>query len=374
MAVWQGTLEGLAVSFWQGKRVLITGHTGFKGAWLSLWLLKLGARVTGLALPPPTSPSLFDQMGMATQLDHRIGNICDPSVVAAAIAAASPDVVFHLAAQSLVLEGYKTPVETWQTNVMGTVHVLEALRTAGKPCAAVLVTTDKVYENREWEFGYRECDPLGGHDPYSASKAAAEIAVSCWRSSYLNGASPIRIASARAGNVIGGGDWSQNRIVPDMIRALAAGQPVLVRNLHAVRPWQHVLEPLNGYLTLGQRLMESDDRRYQVAFNFGPTSEAVRNVGELVEASLRHWPGCYEDASIPNQPHEAGLLGLTIDRARSRLGWMPRWNFDRTVQETMTWYRSAMQSAPGEIRALSLRAISDYEAQRDTGPIARPGV
>jgi CDP-glucose 4,6-dehydratase len=362
----------MVVNFWRGKRVLITGHTGFKGAWLSLWLLKSGARVTGLALPPPTDPSLFDQLKIHSELEHHIGDIRDQSVVAAAIAAASPDVVFHLAAQSLVLEGYQTPVETWQTNVMGTVHVLEALRAAGKPCAAVLVTTDKVYENREWDFGYRECDPLGGHDPYSASKAAAEIAVSCWRSSYLSGTSPIRIATARAGNVIGGGDWSQNRIVPDMIRALAAGEPVRLRNPHAVRPWQHVLEPLSGYLTLGRRLIESDDRLYQDAFNFGPTSESVRNVQELVEAGLRHWPGRYEDASNSVRPHEAGLLGLTIDRARSRLGWIPRWNFDRTVQETMTWYRSAMLSTSPDINAISSRAIADYEAQIEAHQAAGP--
>jgi CDP-glucose 4,6-dehydratase len=363
----QSAVEGLVVSFWTGKRVLITGHTGFKGSWLSLWLAQHGAHVTGLALPPETTPSLFDQLGLVGEIDHRIGDVCDAGLVAAVVREASPDVVFHLAAQSLVLRGYRTPVETWQTNVMGTINVLEALRVRDKPCAAVLVTTDKVYENREWEFGYRESDPLGGHDPYSASKAGAEIAIASWRSSYFHGASPVRIASVRAGNVIGGGDWCENRIVPDMIRALSAGQPVRVRNPRAVRPWQHVLEPLGGYLMLGQRLMESDDRRYQDAFNFGPTSEAVRNVRALVEEGLRHWPGVIEDASDPNQPHEAGQLALSIDRACTRLGWMPRWDFERTVAETMTWYRGALEGDAAGIRERSLASIRAYEAMTASG-------
>lgn len=354
------------MSFWQGRRVLITGHTGFKGAWLSLWLLNAGARVTGLALPPDTSPSLFEQLGIAGELDHRVGDIRDAGLVAAVVAEVSPDAVFHLAAQSLVLRGYRVPVETWQTNVMGTVHVLEALRALDKPCAAVLVTTDKVYQNQEWEFGYRESDPLGGHDPYSASKAATEVAISCWRHSYLSGASPVRIASARAGNVIGGGDWSENRIVPDMVRALSAGRIVKVRNPRAVRPWQHVLEPLGGYLVLAQKLLESDERRYQDAFNFGPAADSERTVRELVEEGLRHWPGSFEDASDPDMPHEAGRLALSIDRARSRLGWTPRWDFGLTVRETIAWYRAGAEAQSRELRELSLRAIRDYE--NETAP------
>ena len=349
------------MSFWRGRRVLITGHTGFKGAWLSLWLVNAGARVTGLALPPDTSPSLFDQLGIAGELDHRIGDIRDPGTAAAVVSEVSPDAVFHLAAQSVVLRGYREPVETWQTNVMGTVHVLEAFRALDKPCAAVLVTTDKVYQSQEWEFGYRESDPLGGHDPYSASKAAAELAVACWRHSYLNGGSPVRIASARAGNVIGGGDWSENRIVPDMVRALSAGVPIQVRNPRAVRPWQHVLEPLGGYLLLAQRLIESDEPRYQDAFNFGPAADAERTVRELVDEGLRHWPGTSVDASNLTQPHEAGRLALSIDRARSRLGWTPRWDFARTVRETFDWYRAGTKAPPRELRELSLRAIRDYE-------------
>lgn len=354
------------MSFWHGKSVLITGHTGFKGSWLSLWLLKAGARVTGLALPPETTPALFDQLGIAGDLDSRMGDVGNAGLVAAVIAEVQPDAVFHLAAQSLVLRGYRVPVETWQTNVMGTVNILDAMRGLDKPCAGVLVTTDKVYENREWDFGYRETDPLGGYDPYSASKAAAEIAVSCWRSSYLHGASPVRIASARAGNVIGGGDWCENRIVPDMVRALHAGQPIKVRNLAAVRPWQHVLEPLGGYLALGQRLLESDDARYQDAFNFGPAAESERCVRDLVSEGLKHWPGTFVDAPDAAMPHEAGRLALTIDRARSRLGWTPRWDFSRTVGETMTWYQSALQSdglqsGGAQVRDLSLRSIEGYE-------------
>jgi CDP-glucose 4,6-dehydratase len=354
------------VSFWQGRRVLITGHTGFKGAWLSLWLLNAGARVTGLALPPDTSPSLFDQLGIAGELDHRVGDIRDAGLVAAIVAEVSPDAVFHLAAQSLVMRGYRVPVETWQTNVMGTVHVLEASRALDKPCAAVLVTTDKVYQNQEWEFGYRESDSLGGHDPYSASKAATEVAINCWRHSYLSGTSPVRIASARAGNVIGGGDWSENRIVPDIVRALSAGRIVKVRNPRAVRPWQHVLEPLGGYLVLAQKLLESDERRYQDSFNFGPAAESECTVRELVEESLRHWPGSYEDASDPDMPHEAGRLALSIDRARFRLGWIPRWDFGLTVRETIAWYRAGAEAQPRELRELSLRAIRDYE--NETAP------
>jgi CDP-glucose 4,6-dehydratase len=367
VAGWQSAVEGLVVSFWAGKRVLITGHTGFKGAWLSLWLTQHGAHVTGLALPPETTPSLFDQLGLVGEIDHRIGDICDAGLVARLVQEIAPDVVFHLAAQSLVLRGYRSPVETWQTNVMGTINVMEALRANDKPSAAVLVTTDKVYENREWEFGYRECDPLGGYDPYSASKAGAEIAIASWRSSYFQGASPVRVASVRAGNVIGGGDWCENRIVPDIIRALSAGQPVRVRNPKAVRPWQHVLEPLGGYLMLGQRLAESADRRYQDAFNFGPTGDSVRTVQELVDAGLRHWPGSVEDASDPNQPHEAGQLALSIDRACTRLGWMPRWDFERTVAETMTWYRGAIVGEPSDIRARSIAQIRDYEASVRSG-------
>lgn len=360
MAVRTSAMEGLVVSCWQGKHVLVTGHTGFKGSWLSLWLLHLGAHVTGFALPPDTTPSLFDQLGLAGEMDHRIGDIRDPDLVAGLISEVRPDAVFHLAAQSLVLNSYREPIYTWQANVMGTIHLLEALRALNKPCAAVLITTDKVYENREWEYGYRECDALGGYDPYSSSKAAAEIAISCWRRSFLNGISGVKIASARAGNVIGGGDWAENRIVPDMVRALSDKRTLKVRNANAIRPWQHVLEPLGGYMLLAQRLFESDKKSYQDAFNFGPMPDAERSVHDLVEEALRHWPGTWEDGSDPDMPHEAGRLALNIDHARSRLGWEPRWDFERAVAETIVWYRSSIEANPAERRDMSVKTIQTY--------------
>ena len=364
MGLGQGALEALAVSFWRDKRVLVTGHTGFKGAWLSLWLAEAGARVTGVALEPETQPALFHQLGLADRMDHRILDIRNADALRGMVAAVQPDAVFHLAAQSLVLRGYREPVGTWDVNVMGTIHLLDALRQLEKPCAAVMITTDKVYENRECEFGYRETDPLGGHDPYSASKAAAEIAISCWRRSFLTGASGVRVAAARAGNVIGGGDWSENRIVPDIARALGAGKPVEIRNRHATRPWQHVLEPLAGYLQLARRLLEHPAGAYQDGFNFGPELEATRTVGELVAACLRHWPGEAVDSSPPDAPHEAGRLSLVIERARSRLGWTPRWGFERGVAETIGWYRAARELDTAGIVDLTLGQIRRFVGER----------
>ena len=347
-------------AFWRGRSVLVTGHTGFKGAWLSFWLTRLGARVTGLALPPETTPSLFDQLGLAESLDHRVGDIRDAATVRSAVAAADPDIVLHLAAQPLVLRGYRDPLGTWATNVMGTAHLLDALRGHDRPCAAVIVTTDKVYRNREWDFSYRETDRLGGHDPYSASKAAAELAVDSWRQSFLRDGL-VRVASARAGNVIGGGDWSENRIVPDLVRALAAGQEIAVRNPRATRPWQHVLEPLGGYLRLARLLHDSAEPVLQDTFNFGPGSEAHRSVRDLVEQSLRHWPGVWRDASDPAAPHEAGKLALTIDRARATLGWAPVWDFAATIGRTIDWYRASLAGG-GDARALTTADIDAYEA------------
>ena len=256
-------------AFWQGKRVLLTGHTGFKGSWLALWLCELGAQVTGFALAPDTQPSLFDQLGLAGRLDHHIGDLRDPAALRELVAASQPEVVLHLAAQPLVRRSYAEPVLTWETNVLGTIHLIEALRPLAHPCAAVLITTDKVYRNNEWLYGYRENDPLGGHDPYSSSKAAAELAISSWRASYcgsLPHQSPhLRLASARAGNVIGGGDWAADRIIPDTVRSLRAGEPITLRNPTATRPWQHVLEPLGGYLALAEALAIEHHTLYQVS-------------------------------------------------------------------------------------------------------------
>ena len=336
--------------FWAGRRVLLTGHTGFKGSWLALWLSELGAEVTGVGLEPDTDPHLFKQLQLETRLQrHHIADIRDPQALAEIVAACQPEVVLHLAAQPLVRRSYRDPLGTWATNVQGSLNLLEALKPLQRPCAVVMVTTDKVYANQEWDYGYREDDRLGGHDPYSVSKAAAELAIASWRSSFCGGAvhqNPhLAIATARAGNVIGGGDWAEDRIVPDAMRALAAGQPIPVRNPAATRPWQHVLEPLGGYLRLAEALTAAatsssgGENPYGQAFNFGPVLEANRPVHQLIEEALLHWPGQWQDLSESEAPHEAGRLHLQIDKAHHQLGWQPRWPFATTVQRTVAWYR-----------------------------------
>ena len=355
--------------YW-GKSVFVTGHTGFKGAWLAEWLLCLGARVHGFALPPSTQPALFEQLGLASRLHHEVGDIRDPVAMKQCILAAQPDFVFHLAAQPLVRLSYEQPVETYATNVMGTINVLQALRELRKPCPAVMVTTDKCYENREWIYGYREEDPLGGHDPYSSSKAAAEIAISAWRRSFFQN-HPVKIASARAGNVIGGGDWAQDRIVPDCIRALQQKQPIPVRNKHATRPWQHVLEPLSGYLQLGASIhlaaLNSQPSTLNTlcsGFNFGPNHESNCTVAELVTEVLKHWPGRWEDKSDPDAMHEAGLLQLSTEKAHARLRWSPVWSFSQAVEHTVTWYRTTAEKPdPAVACELTSAQIDRYTAQ-----------
>jgi CDP-glucose 4,6-dehydratase len=343
-----------------GKRVLVTGHTGFKGSWLCEWLLALGADVTGLALPPPTQPALFDQLGLAARVHDRRGDIRDLATVRAAVAAARPDFVFHLAAQPLVRLSYSQPVETYATNILGTVHVLEAVRLAGIACTVVVVTTDKCYENHERAHAYREDEPMGGHDPYSSSKGAAELVVSAYRRSFFSAPdSPVRLASARAGNVIGGGDWALDRIVPDCIRSLQRHEAIPVRNRHATRPWQHVLEPLGGYLWLAARL--AADRKLATAFNFGPTPAATQPVATLVEEVLKHWPGRWEDRTEPKAVHEATLLSLAIDKAERELGWQPVWAFAPTIAHTIAWYRTVSGDAAAAA-ALTRRQIAGYEA------------
>jgi CDP-glucose 4,6-dehydratase len=347
MAYWcvkQMTLFGSA---FKGKRVLVTGHTGFKGAWLCEWLLGLGADVSGLSLPPPTQPSLFDQLGLARRLNHAIGDIQEPEVLLTAIRENSPDFIFHLAAQAVVRESYRRPRDTFSINAMGTVNLLEGLRDYAKPCAAVLITSDKCYENREWIHGYRETDPLGGRDPYSASKAAAEIIIASYRGSFFQN-HPVKIASARAGNVIGGGDWTKDRIVPDCIGALQKDKPIPVRHPRATRPWQHVLEPLSGYLWLGAslavgKLRRCDLRELTAAFNFGPNRESNRTVAELVREIVAHWPGRWREKPEPDAPHEAGLLQLSTDKAAALLQWLPVWPFSQAVAKTVEWYRHARQ-------------------------------
>lgn len=375
-----------------GKKVLVTGHTGFKGSWLCEWLLLLGAKVTGFSLEPSTSPSLFRQLKLEGRIDHVIGDIRDAEAVRRVVEKTGPDFVFHLAAQPLVRLSYSEPVETYATNVMGTVHVLEALRVAKEKlnagtveglkslegrwpaCVAVMVTTDKCYENREWVHAYREEDPMGGYDPYSSSKAAAEIAIAAYRRSFFNPErnSPVRVASARAGNVIGGGDWALDRIVPDCIRALNRGEAIPVRNRTATRPWQHVLEPLGGYLCLAAALARGTEVvggkqatiRHQPsitelcsAFNFGPELASNRTVAELVEEVLKHVAGKMEDKSDPKAPHEAGKLNLTTDKAFHYLGWRPVWNFERTLKETVSWYGAA---EGGDVARLTREQIASY--------------
>ncbi len=353
---------------YRDKRVLVTGHTGFKGSWLCEWLLSLGAEVYGLALEPNTEPSLFVQLGLANRVHHTIADIRDPKKVEAALADSTPDVAFHLAAQPLVRRSYQEPLETFATNVMGTAHLLEAVKKANHPCVVVVVTSDKCYENLENGHDYREGDALGGHDCYSASKAAAEIVTSAYRRSFFLDSPAKRLASARAGNVIGGGDWAEDRIVPDSMRYLMAGEAIPVRNPLATRPWQHVLEPLGGYLALARWLLEkpADEGKARqeasyAAFNFGPGPISERSVQDLVEEIFQTWPGSWENRSHPSAPHEAHRLSLDIAKAASILDWYPQWDFARTVRETVTWYHAAQSLVEAaDFQALTRRQIDEY--------------
>jgi len=353
-----------------GKRIFLTGHTGFKGGWLALWLRDLGADVHGYALAPDPDPVLFRAAGVEEAVRHRVGDIRHFQGVQSAFEEARPDFVFHLAAQPLVRESYVTPVATLETNVLGTAHLLEAVRLARRPCSVVVVTSDKAYENRERPEGYREGEAMGGHDLYSASKGAAEIVTSAYRRSFFSpgriAEHRVAVATARAGNVVGGGDWAKDRIVPDALGALASGRPIPVRNPQAVRPWQHVLEPLGGYLLLGARLAGPDAGAFAEAWNFGPADEDAIPVHDLVGRLVRAWgSGSWEDRSDPGAPHEAAFLRLDIGKARSRMGWSPRWPIDEAVRRTAEWHRAFHSGAgPGAMRALTLRQIHDYEGPR----------
>ena len=347
----------------------MSGHTGFKGSWLTLWLLRLGARVHGFSLPPPTSPSLFEQLSLRKKVHHEPGDIRDPAAVLASIQKTDPDFVFHLAAQPLVRRSYDDPVETFSTNIMGTVHVLEALRHLKKKCAAVIVTSDKCYRNDEAGDPFSEGDPLGGRDPYSASKAACEMVAEAYRHSFLQ-TSRVVLASARAGNVIGGGDWAADRLIPDCVRALVGERSIRVRNPHAVRPWQHVLEPLCGYLSLARMLHCSEEGTpFAGAFNFGPSWNASQSVLEVVHRVLEFWPGKYEIHLEKDAPAEAHLLRLSIDKAEKHLGWRPVWDCEVSIRKTLEWYR-ANQEEPGLMREFSEGQIQAYEksAAREEGP------
>ncbi|MFN0014540.1 MAG: CDP-glucose 4,6-dehydratase [Saprospiraceae bacterium] len=348
----------------QNKRVLITGHTGFKGAWLSIWLEMLGAKISGLSLNPHSDRDVFVLSGIGSRMhDHR-GDIRDLNTVLRVFAEEQPEIVFHLAAQPLVLDSYADPVGTFATNTQGTAHILEAIRRTPSVRAAVLVTTDKCYENQEWVYGYRENDPMGGHDPYSASKGAAELVISSYRRSFFSAEGNAAIASARAGNVIGGGDWSAYRLVPDIVRAIESGQVLEIRNPHAVRPWQHVVEPLGGYLLLAQKLLEQP-KRYAEAWNFGPLPHSIYPVGKLVEAFFHYFrentgigtQAQWHDTSTPGQAHEAGLLMLDISKAMQYLGWKPALDFRETVAITADWY---IRNASSDVLRLCQEQIESY--------------
>lgn len=344
--------------FWQGRRVLVTGHTGFKCGWLVLWLQRLGARVTGVALAPNTTPNLFDLARVAAGMDSHFCDVRDAPAVAAIVRAAQPELVFHLAAQPLVRASYREPLTTYASNIMGTAHVLDALRGLDGVRVAVMVTTDKVYKNLGRSYPYREDDALGGHDAYSASKAASEIVIASYRDAFLAEAG-VAVASARAGNVMGGGDWSEDRLIPDAVRAWQGGVPLVVRSPHAIRPWQHVLEPLAGYLALAQKLYAQP--ALAGAYNFGPETHQAATVGEVVKLACSAYKSgvvSYENNS--KGPHEAGWLTLEIAKARVALGVTPKWALAETVNRTMAWYRA--QHGGADARALCEAEIAAYEA------------
>ena len=322
--------------FWRGRRVLITGHTGFKGSWLSTWLLQLGSKVTGVALQPHTDPAMFNLLGLGEQMDSHIADIRDAAAVAKVVQDSKPEVIIHMAAQALVRESYTDPLGTFMTNVMGTAHVLDAARGAKDLGAVVVVTSDKCYDNREWVWGYRENDAMGGHDPYSASKGCAELVTSSYRQSYGDN---LPVASARAGNVIGGGDWSDDRLIPDIVRAIAANEVVQIRNPGAIRPWQHVLEPLAGYLLLAEQVC-NDAPAYAGAWNFGPSYGDTQPVSALIERLGRNFDALEWQIDEGEHPHEAHFLKLDISKAVSELGYRPRIALDTALDWTASWYQA----------------------------------
>ena len=370
MYPWRGALDDMVTdpTVWSGRRVFLTGHTGFKGGWLALWLQQMGAEVLGYSLEPPTRPNLFETAAVGERMRSVIGDIRDLENLAAHMAQFKPEVVLHLAAQSLVRPSYEDPVSTYATNVMGTVNVLDAVRRAGGVRAAVIVTSDKCYENNEWAWGYRETDPMGGHDPYSNSKSCAELVTASYRRSFF---SPERttdsvaaIGSARAGNVIGGGDWAMDRLVPDFIRAMSRLESIRIRNPHAQRPWQHVLEPLGGYLLLAERLLGSDARKYASAWNFGPNDSDAISVSALVHELTSLWgsdASCTIDGGY--HPHEASLLKLDCSKARTFLGWRPRLDVYTALAWTLEWHKA--MDAGANMRDITSAQIARFQARAD---------
>jgi CDP-glucose 4,6-dehydratase len=361
-------MEDLVTPFsWRGRKVLLTGHTGFKGGWLALWLARLGAEVRGYALDPATDPNLFTAARVGSVVEDVRGDIRDAAALERAMQEFAPEVVFHLAAQPLVRYSYQDPIGTFETNVMGTAHVLDCVRRTPSVRAVVSVTTDKCYDNKEWVWPYRETDPLGGYDPYSSSKACAEIVSAAFRQSYFPVAELgqpsghcVAVATARAGNVIGGGDWSTDRLIPDLVRGFLSGEPVLIRRPHAIRPWQHVLEPLHGYLLLAEKLL-THDPRFATAYNFGPVEDDARPVGWIAERMTRFWgDGASWVQDTADSPHEAGYLKLDASRARADLGWVPRLRLDQALEMLVAWYRAWQAAA--DMHAFTLAQIERYQA------------
>lgn len=325
--------------FWKGKKVFLTGHTGFKGSWLSLWLSSMGALVKGYALEPETSPALFEEAGISGLIDSEIGDIRNFETLSKSLNSFNPDILIHMAAQPLVRLSYKEPVETYATNVMGTVHVMEAARTCSNLKAIVSVTTDKCYENKEWHWGYRENEAMGGHDPYSSSKGCAELVTSAYRSSFFHKEGDAAVASARSGNVIGGGDWSEDRLIPDILKAFEKSQPVIIRNPLSTRPWQHVLEPLSGYLMLAEALYK-EGNKFGEAWNFGPNDQDCRPVNWILDKMVKYWGGNSSwELDKNNNPHEAGFLKLDCSKAKGRLNWEPKWDLDTTISLIVNWHQ-----------------------------------
>lgn len=370
MGQWPSTLENLEMTqiaqtdpaFWRGKRVFLTGHTGFKGSWLSLWLQSMGADVRGFALPAPTEPALFHVARVAEGMEHCVGDIRDFSAVQAQMSAFQPEIIIHMAAQPLVRLSYQQPLETYATNVMGTVHVLEAARQAGSVKAIVNVTTDKCYENREWAWGYREDEPMGGYDPYSSSKGCAELVSAAYRKSFLS-KDGVAVATARAGNVIGGGDWAEDRLIPDILRSLQQSKPVLIRNPYAIRPWQHVLEPLSGYLLLAERLYNQGLADAE-GWNFGPRDEDAKSVQWIVEHLCKDWGNSARWTLQPgDHPHEASFLKLDISKAKQRLLWSPRWSLETALSRITEWHQAWL--AGQDMQALCLHQISQYQSHNE---------
>lgn len=354
----QGTMESL-VNFWKNKKVFITGHTGFKGGWLALWLKQQQAKVVGYALAPPTKTNFFTVTHLADEITDIRGDVRDLAALTAAIKTHQPEIIFHLAAQPLVRYSYAHPVETYATNVMGTVHLLEAARQTDSVRVVVNVTTDKCYENKEWHWGYRENEPMGGYDPYSSSKGCAELVTSAFRNSYFNlSERALGLASARAGNVIGGGDWAEDRLVPDLMTACAEGRTLKIRYPHAVRPWQHVLEPLSGYLQLAQALY-LEPHKFAEAWNFGPEDADAKPVSWIADEVMRLWNGARWELDANIQLHEAAYLKLDCSKAHAKLRWQPRWNLAQALAETVRWFQAHQRGE--NMRAVSLQQIAEYE-------------